>query len=275
MHNKPCMALRKRQRRNGVTMEKKCSLNMILYELRNINGNFMPHFFGIVFPNLMCLLVSKTVGAQVLAEMRKEAVTSIMLTMTLVIPMAIMLIGYGALYALEIEKGIPLRMRLFGFGEKCEVTAKIAAHFILMTIAFLIFAVFQAVVMEVQRPAAGSLICLLVSLYLIGGIFLIIAHALANILQKFSLTFGVVMCLYFIMMILTGMMGMRTAQLPQVLQKVAGFLPMTYISNDFIDFWQGGSYNFMPFIQSFIFFGAAALILLYLSRMRNHHFSML
>ncbi len=251
-------------------MKKKCSLSMILYELRNINGNFMPHFFGIVFPNLMCLLLSKTVGGQASEEIQKEIVTSIMLTMTLVIPMAIMLIGYGALYALEIEKGIPLRMRLFGFDEKCEVTAKIAAHFILMTIAFVIFAAFQALVMKVQRPAFSSLICLLVSLYLIGGIFLVIAHALANLLQKFSLTFGVVMCLYFIMMILTGMMGMRTDQLPVALQKVARALPMTYVSNDFIDFWQGGSYQFMPFIQSFIFLGSAAGILLFLSQIRKN-----
>lgn len=251
-------------------MKKKCNLSMILYELRNINGNFMPHFFGIVFPNLMCLLLSKTVGGQASEEIQKEIVTSIMLTMTLVIPMAIMLIGYGALYALEIEKGIPLRMRLFGLGEKCEVTAKIAAHFILMTIAFFIFAVFQAVVMKVQRPAASSLLCLVISLYLIGGIFLVIAHALANLLQKFSLTFGVVMCLYFIMMILTGMMGMRTDQLPVALQKVARALPMTYVSNDFIDFWQGGSYQFMPFIQSFIFLGAVALILLSLSGIRRN-----
>ena len=44
---------------------KKCSLRMVLYELRNINGNFMPHFFGIIFPNLMCVLLSKTVGSQV------------------------------------------------------------------------------------------------------------------------------------------------------------------------------------------------------------------
>ena len=33
-------------------MNKNLNLRMILYELRNINGNFMPHFFGIIFPIL-------------------------------------------------------------------------------------------------------------------------------------------------------------------------------------------------------------------------------
>ena len=70
-------------------------------------------------------------------------------------------------------------------------------------------------------------------------------------------------------MILTGMMGIRTDQLPTVLQKIAATLPMTYISSDFIDFWQGGSYNFMPFLQSFLFLGALSGILLLYSLYRN------
>ena len=73
------------------------------------------------------------------------------------------------------------------------------------------------------------------------------------------------MSIYFILMMLTGMMGVKTEQLPDVLQKVAGTLPMTYISSDFVDFWQGGSYNFMPLLQAFLFMGAVTGILLLFS----------
>ena len=59
----------------------------------------------------------------------------------------------------------------------------------------------------------------------------------------------------------------------KALQKVAATLPMTYISNDFADFWTGGSYNFMPFIQSFIFFGAVTGILLMYARYTRQYFS--
>ena len=249
--------------------KKKCNMSMVLYELRNINGNLLPHFFGIIFPNFMCYFLAKSVGGQVPAQMRQEVATTIVLTMTLVMPMAIMLLGYGAVYSQEVEREIPLRMHLFGLEEKSIMLAKIIAHFILLTIAFVIFAVFQTIVMDIQKPVFSSLLCLLVSLYLIGAIFLIIAHAIANIFRKFSITFGVGMILYFAMMILTGMMGMRTEQLPVALQKVAYTLPMTYISNDFIEFWQGGSYNFMPFIQSFLFMGAAAGLLLLFSQYKN------
>lgn len=229
----------------------------------------MPHFFGIVFPNLMSLLLSKTIGEQMPTDMRQGVTTSIMITMTMVMPMAITLLGYGCLYSNEIERGCPLRMRLFGISARTEIIAKIIAHMIFLTLAFIIFGIFHIVVMDIQMPAASSLFCLILCLYFVGIIMLVIAHAIANLLQKFSLTFGVTMFLYFAFMILTGMMGIQTSQLPKALQMLAKTLPMTYISNDFADFWQGGSYNFVPLIQSFLFFGSLAGILLLLSLYKN------
>ena len=73
----------------------------------------------------------------------------------------------------------------------------------------------------------------------------------------------------FLLMMLTGMMGISTDQLPEALQGIAKVFPMTYISNDFADFWQGGSYNFMPYIQSCIFLGAVAAILVMYAQYRN------
>jgi ABC-type multidrug transport system, permease component len=243
----------------------KCSMQMIGYELRNLNGNLMSHFFGIVFPNLMSLFISKAACAQLPEDMRQQAVTSVMLSMSLIMPMSTMLLGYGALYSQEVEKGVPLRMHLFGIGERSLLLAKIAAHFILLTVEFIIFAVFHAAVMDVQKPALLSALGLLAALYAIGLIFLVLSHAIANLFRKFSLTFGIEMSIYFILMMLTGMMGVKTEQLPDVLQKVAGTLPMTYISSDFVDFWQGGSYNFMPLLQAFLFMGAVTGILLLFS----------
>lgn len=246
--------------------KKKCGLRMVAYEWRNLNGNFMSHFFGIVFPNLMCLVLSKTIGGQMAEDMRIQINTSIMLSMAMVMPMAIMLLGYGAIYSLEVENGVPLRMRLFGFAESSLMTAKIAAHLLLLTISFVIFGAFQILVTGIRLPAVSSLLCLLACLYLVGIILLVISHSIANICRRFSVTFGIEMSLYFVMMVLTGMMGIKTEQLPKILQAVAATLPMTYIGRDFADFWQGGSYNFMPLIQSFLFFGALAGILLLVSQ---------
>lgn len=242
--------------------QKRCSLRMIRYEIRNLNGNLMTHFFAFVFPNFFSLILVKAIGSDVPGEYLQQFKTEIMLSVSLVIPLSVMFLGYGALYSNEVEREIPLRMRLFGYQEKSLITAKLAAHLILMTIAVLAYGIFWTVVIGIAKPAVSSFLILLLCLYLVGAVFLVVSHALANIFRKFSITFGVEMFFYFLIMIVCGMMGVRTSQLPDALQKVAALFPMSYICNDFASFWQGGQYNFMPLIQSFLFVGAMAGILL-------------
>ncbi len=249
--------------------EKKCNLNLILYEIRNISGNFFTHFFGIVFPILMSLILSKSVGSQVPEAIRGEVVTSIIISMSMICPMAIILIGYPSNYSQEVEKGVPLRMRLFGYKEKSVILAKVIAQLIFLTGALGIFAIAVTNLIDIQKPAFLSLLCLTGCLYLLAVIFFILSHAITNILKKFGPTFFVSMALYFLTMIVCGMMGVSTDQLPKALQAVAYTLPMTYIANDFIDFWQGGSYNFGPLIQSFLFLGAVSGILLLFASYKN------
>ncbi len=244
-------------------------MRMIGYELRNINGNFMTHFFGIVFPNIMSLLFSTMIGKQAPDASRPEVTISVVICMALIMPMSIMFLGYGSLYSQEVEREIPQRMHLFGFGEKSLITAKIVVHLLFLTGAMLLYAVVQTLLLDIPRPALSSLLILLVSLYLIGVIFLVIVHCLANIFRRFSVTFGVSMTIYFLLMMLTGMMGISTDQLPAIWQKIARTLPMTYISNDFAGFWQGGSYNFMPYIQSCIFLAALTGILAMYAQYRD------
>lgn len=249
--------------------QKKCSLRMIGYELRNINGNFMTHFFGIVFPNIMSLLFSTMIAKQVPDAAKSEVTVSVVICMALVMPMSIMFLGYGSLYSQEVERGIPQRMRLFGFSEKSLIMAKIIVHLLFLTGAILLYAVVQSLFLDIPKPALSSLLILLASLYLIGVIFLVIVHSMANIFRKFSITFGVSMTTYFLMMMLTGMMGFSTDELPKIWQRIARTLPTTYISNDFADFWQGGSYNFMPYIQSCIFLAALTGILAMYAQYRD------
>lgn len=249
--------------------KKKCSFRMIGYELRNINGNFMTHFFGIVFPNIMSLLFSSMIGKQVPEAARPGVTVSVVICMSLVMPMSIMFLGYGALYSQEVEHEIPQRMRLFGFSEKSLIMAKIIVHLLFLTGAMLLYGVVQTLLLDIPRPAFSSLLLLVVSLYLMGAIFLVIVHSMANIFRRFSVTFGISMTVYFLLMMVTGMMGISTDELPDVLQRIARTLPMTYISNDFADFWQGGSYNFMPYIQSCIFLAALTGILAMYAQYRD------
>ncbi|MGM9986101.1 MAG: ABC transporter permease [Bacillaceae bacterium] len=243
--------------------------NLIVYEMRNIIGNPFVAFFGIVFPVLMSFIITKALASEVPKAMIPEANTSVFITMSLIIPMAVILLGYAATYSQEVEKEIPIRMRLFGFRERSVVTAKIIAQLLVMTFAFIIYVGADYLMLDLQTPKASSAIILFVCLYLLGILFCILAHGLSNIFKKFGPTYAVVMVLYFGFMILCGMMGITVENLPEALQVVAKTLPMSYISSDFIDFWQGGSYNFVPLIQSFLFFGAVSGIVLMISIYRD------
>ena len=103
---------------------------------------------------ILSLFISSVASKDVPEFMKQRVVTSVAITMSLIIPMAIMLIGYAANYAQEVERNVPTRM-------------------------------------------------------------------------------------YFLIMILSGMMGMESDQLPESMKTIAYTLPTTYIGNEFIDFLAG------------------------------------
>ena len=166
--------------------------------------------------------------------------------------------------------GIPLRMHLFGYDEKTLIGAKLIVHLLFMTAARVIYALFQMAFMDdIENPEPIAPVCLLLFLYLIAACLLIMAHAIANLIRRFNFAFGILLGIYFFFMIISGMMGIQTSQLPKWLQVIAKALPMTYICNDYIDFWQGRSFPFMSFIQALIFFAAFSSVLLILSLYRE------
>ncbi len=245
--------------------KKQLSWRLIQYDLRNIIGNPFVVFFGVIFPIFMCALFSAVMKRQVPEEIYPEVVTSIFITMSMIIPMAVLLIGYAANYSQELEKDIPLRMNLFGFRERTMLAAKMIAYLIFVTAAFLLYVLSSILMIDIQVPVPGSVVTLVAALYVLSVILFALAHGIATLFQKFGPTYAVSMLLYFGFMILCGMMGIRVEQLPGAMRAVAMVFPMSYISSDFMGFWQGGSYNFAPMIQSYLFFGAVSLIVLILS----------
>lgn len=248
---------------------KGCSKRLIMYEIRNVLGNPFIAFFGIVFPVMMLKIITVSLKKQVPASLLKEANTGVFITMSLIIPMAIILLGHTATYSQELEKEIPERMQLFGFRANNIMLAKIIAQALTLTAGLVFYTVFSFAVVDMEVPALSSALCLMVCLYVIGIFFFLFAHGLSNLLKKFGPAYSISMFIYFGIMILCGMMGIQTEQLPKVLKSVAALIPMSYISSDFIDFWKGGSYNFGPMLQAFLFFGAVCGLMMFFASYRN------
>lgn len=253
----------------------KVSLRMIQYELRNVAGNPFVHIFGVGFPILLSIIIAKSVTSEISDNSYLgEVITSIFLGIGAVIPMATILMGYSSTCSQDVEKDIPLRMRLFGFSEKYTIVNRLIAEFIYMTLAFLIYFIVGCNVLKIVTPVASGVIIYFVCLYTFAAVLFILAHAIANLVKKFGLTYMITMIIYFGMMILSGMMGITVGKLPKSLQIISNLLPSTYFNKDFYTVWIGKTYNFVPMIQSYIFFSAISGILIFVmiyNSKRNLH----
>jgi ABC-2 type transport system permease protein len=242
---------------------------LIKYEFRNLIGNIFTIVFGVFFPIGMTLFSGTSMIGKVPGDMKDTFITSIFIVNSVIIPLASILVGYSAIFSQELDKNIPLRFRLFGYSEKTVLISKICANLIFMTLSLILYTVVVCSVLKVQMPSLSSALVLIGSLYLLSVFLFILAHGIALFFKKFGPTYAITMVLYFAIMILSGMFGVQAKDFPDAIKAVAYALPTTYIAGEFIDFWQGGSYNFVPYIQSFIFFAAVSCIILFMSIHHN------
>jgi ABC-2 type transport system permease protein len=254
----------------GLVMNTKLfNLGLIKYELRNISGNIFTIIFGVIFPICFTIFFGTAMVSKISEDMKDVFVTNMFISSSLIIPLATLLVGYSAVFSQELEKNIPLRFRLFGYNERTVLISKICANLIFMTLSFILYTLVVCSVLKVKVPTLSSALILIVSLYLLSTFLFILAHGVALFFKKFGPTYAITMLLYFGIMILSGLFGIQAKDFPGVLKVVAYTLPTTYISGEFVEFWQGGSYNFAPFIQAFLFFAAVSCIILFMSIQHN------
>ncbi len=249
---------------------KMISKRMLLFEFRNVTRNPYVHIFGVGMPVLMMVIITRAVLGEIVdREALLSVKTTIFLGIGAMIPMATIFMGYGVAHAQELEKGIPQRMELFGIGLRVSLCNRIVSEVIFMAIAFIIYFGVGYGVVGVKLPKLSGAVLYMICILAFSVILFCLAHAIAAMLRKFSLTYCVTMILYFGMMILGGMMGISFDSMPPALQAVARLLPVTYINKDFAAIWAGESYNFMPMLQSYLLLGAVAGILLFVTVKRG------
>lgn len=251
------------------------SSQMILFELRKVIGNPYIHIFGVGLPVFMGILVTKIAESELPDKTLLPMIaTSIYLGIGTLIPMATLLMGYAVSYAQELDKGIPERMRLFGIKDSISFCNRAVSDMIFIFFAFVIYFLTGCIFTKIKQPAVSGFISYMLCILLLSIILLALGHGIACICRGFGRTYCVSMIIYFAFMILCGMMGFSMEDLPKWAQGLAKLLPMTYINKDFYEIWTGGDYNYMPMVQSYLFLGAAAGILLFVSwkrpGLKNH-----
>lgn len=238
--------------------------HLFWYELRNVFGNWYTLVFGMAFPVLMAIVISQTALQDVPEAFKPTAITGVVLGFAQLIPMAGIFLGHSAIYAKELEDKVPLRMQLFGFSQRLILWAKLQAQLVFQTLALLLHFGLLYPILGYDRPSPAGLIIYLLVLYSLATIYFVLAHGIANFFRRFGPAYGLSMLIYFIFMLLGGMMGVTSAMLPKPVRALADLLPPTHLSKPAItDLWIGSAYNFSMLGQAMLFFGALSLLVLF------------
>ncbi len=242
-------------------MKRRRGVQMIIYEWKCIVGNIFSILFGLVFPIFMLFFMGKITFSDVPKDMLPEVQTQLYITMAMVIPMAIMFIGYAANYAQELEMKIPLRLQLFGLKPQQTLVYRLVAYLLCITVCLILYTIAAVVGLQILWPTPGRAAVSIACFYLLSIVFLVISHSIAYAIQKFGPAYGTTMIIYFALMFVSGMMGARPEQLPQGVTMVAKLIPTYHFGYRYIDFWLGKSYNAAPLVQAFLFSSALAILL--------------
>lgn len=234
----------------------------IRYEFLNTLYNGYAFFFGAIFPVGLLHLIVRGALKDVPKAHLAEAVTGVFIGMAMLIPLASIFLSHAATYANELDKNVPERITLFGFSERSILFNKMVSNFVFLTLCLVIYFVGTVPFLNMEKPKAVAVVVWVIGIYVLLGILMMLSHGIATLIRKFGPTYGVVMGLYFIIMILSGYMGIPVSQLPESLKPVSDLLPTTQLGNDYVNFWMGKEYNFGPLIQSMLFFGALSLTVL-------------
>ncbi|WP_164995900.1 ABC transporter permease [Miniphocaeibacter massiliensis] len=246
-------------------MNSKLSKRLISYELRNATGNIWSILFGLVFPVIMGIIIYKGSLSSIPKDFAKQFATILYISFTAMTINSILLIGYGVNLSLELAEKITLRLNLFGISQKTLVLGKLIAQLIVFAICYFMYTVVLYLAIGIETPTFIGALIYLISILLLCIISFVFAHGIANLFQKFGPTYAVSMVIMLGTMLLGGMMGVKVEQFPKIIQNISYMLPYTYISQDFYKVWIGESYNFVPFIQSILFYGGLSVAILLFS----------
>ena len=235
----------------------------IWYEVKNNLGNIMSIIFGLIFPTVMTNLFFYVFKSQLSAsESIVKFGTQLFLVNLLMAPLALVLVGFTATFSQEIEQGMTLRLSLFGYSHKKQILAKLVSQFFVVIFAIGIYCACSLITIPVLTPSPTVLFIYILCMVLLVVLFFLFAYAISMLTKKFSGAFGISMSFYFVVMILSGMMGIQPDQFPSGVRYISNLLPTTQIALLFPKVWDMQIQNPAPLIQSFLFLSALCGVLL-------------
>ncbi len=233
----------------------------VVYEIRNSLGNIFAIVFGVFFPTMMTVFLYHAIGAKMPSITQEAFAINIFVSNLLMSPLALVFIGFSALFSQEIDQDVTNRMNLFGYTETKQMKAKLLAQIAVLVFSLAIFCAVVIPSLQIPAPSLYGLVVFVSSIVVLTICFYLLAYGISLLARKFSVTYGITMLMYFLIMIFSGMMGITSDQLPKSMRFFSDLLPTTHIVRDVPKLWNMNSYNLAALMQSFLFFMAFSVLL--------------
>lgn len=238
------------------------------FETKILLQNFASTFFGLAFPILMSFLIVASLK-NVPPEYLNQVKQSIILTISIISPLSIFLVGLTAVFSKDLEEGVYDRLDLFSINHLSMAKYKFIVYYVFWLICNAIYFIVMKNALKVDIAFATILKhSAYVTVLSIASFF--IGYAICLFFKKFSISFPLSMAIYFISMILGGMMGIQVENMPKGIQKIAKAFPVSHFSSaEYItEVGKNGKINY-SFLQSIIVLTLIAIILFVISIYKN------
>lgn len=233
---------------------------MVKFELNSLLKNYTQLFFGLVFPTILTSLIIIAVTKDMPDFIAAEVKQNIVYTINIISPLSIFLLGLSSVFSKDLEEGVYDRLELFSISHLTLAKYKFLVLFvywlicnaIYFAVCINIYHVDLAIVPILKHTGFVSIVALTMFL---------LSYGICLFTKKFTTAFGITMAIYFVVMILGGMMGVQVKDFPSGIREIADIIPTGHFSS--MDYLQevaaGGGLNY-SFLQSLVVFLLIAVL---------------
>lgn len=245
-------------------------INMIKYEIKNLLGNPFNLGFGFIFPVFMGCLLITTVIKQIPDIAQESFKIQFFIGYLLFSPLAFVLIGFPSLFSQELESQSITRLNLYGYTNKSIMMSKLIANLIATVLGSILYIVVVGNVTGIKAPSLETILILIVIVFTITVLLFLLGYVISMFFKRFGPTFALTMPLYFMIMIISGLMGVQLENLPKFITTLSNSIPVSYLVNDAYALWNNPTtYNYAPLIQAYVISTAIILLALFATLYRN------
>ena len=240
---------------------------LLIYNIKLQTGHFMQLFWSVLFPIFMAVIVTKFQLENVPAAFLDDVKTKVTISISLIIPMTIFFINYGINESYIKDRCIDLRMRLFGVSSSADLAAKVISIYIFLLFSWAAYFFSLYFIVGYQLPTLQGFLVYILIVSIVGIFYSFLGQGIVYLTNSVASANAVIMALYFLILLVSGIFGVDVNKFPGWLQDVSKIFPYSYLAkNDVLDIWYWKGYDYHNLFYSCLAFGALTTVFLLLTK---------